>query len=302
MSTNVLFQELNGSLFEEKGIQLIIKREDLFFPQIPGNKWRKLKYNLEYANNMGFSSILSFGGAYSNHLAALSKAGAIFDIQTIGIVRGEAPKSFNPTLSAAQENGMQLQFVARNLYRKYTQDQAWKSLQIEYPKAYIIPEGGTNMLALNGCAEIIEDINVPYDYICSPAGTGGTVSGILYGLEGKKKVLAFSALKGDFLKGEINQLLLDKVNMRYSNFELVTDYHFGGYSKFDNVLIDFIKSFYETYRIPLDPIYTGKMMYGIFDLISKDYFEPGSSIIAIHTGGLQGIAGFNERHGKELPT
>lgn len=301
MSKNVLFQELNGRLLEEKGVRLIIKREDLVFPKIPGNKWRKLKYNLEQAQKMGFSSILSFGGAYSNHLAALAQAGSIYDIQTIGMVRGEAPKQFNPTLLTAQENGMQLRFIDRQVYRQYTQDQDWASLQKQYPQSYFVPEGGTNMLALKGCAEIIEDIADPYDYICCPAGTGGTVGGIICGLDGKKKILAFSALKGNFLIGEINQLTLERTQKIYDNYELITEYHFGGYAKFDAVLLEFMQSFYQDHNIPLDPIYTGKMMYGIFDLITQNYFEPGSRIVAIHTGGLQGVEGFNERHGTALP-
>lgn len=301
MSKNVLFQELNGMLFKEKGIQLIIKREDLFFPEIPGNKWRKLKYNLEYVSKSGYSRILSFGGAYSNHLAALAKAGSIFEIPTIGLVRGEAPKQYNSTLLAAQKNGMQLQFVNRKSYREYTQHQVWDSLRKQFPNAYIIPEGGTNMLALKGCAEIIDDITSPYDYLCCPAGTGGTVSGIICGLAGKKKVLSFSALKGDFLEKEINQLVQEQANTVYTNYSLMTNYHFGGYAKFDKELLDFIISFYQKYNIPLDPIYTGKMMFGIFDLVAQDYFKPGSRIIAIHTGGLQGVDGFNKRHGTNLP-
>ncbi len=301
MSENVLFQELNGSLLEEKGIQLIIKREDLFFPEIPGNKWRKLKYNLEYAKNEEFTRILSFGGAYSNHIAALARAGALYRITTIGIIRGEQASSLNPTLKTAAENGMQLHFVNRTLYRKYTQGQELLSIQQQYPDAYVIPEGGTNQLALQGCEEIVNDIPEPYDYICCPAGTGGTVSGIICGLASSKKVLAFSALKGDFLKSEINQFVQERAQTNYTNYELITAYHFGGYAKYKESLLDFIKSFYQDYNIPLDPVYTGKMMYGIFDMIAQDYFKPGSKIIAVHTGGLQGIAGFNERFGTDLP-
>lgn len=301
MSTNVLFQELNGSILEEKGIQLIIKREDLFFPKIPGNKWRKLKYNIQFAISKDCLDILSFGGAYSNHLSALASAGKIIGFNTIGIVRGERPVVLNPTLHTAEENGMQLVFVDRQSYKKYTQDQMWEDLQKEYPNVFIIPEGGTNKLALKGCREIIKDINFPYDYICCPAGTGGTVSGILCGLAGTKNVLAFSALKGDFLKGEIDKLTVGFENVAFENWNLISAYHFGGYAKYKDSLLDFMQHFYKKHGIPLDPIYTGKMMYGIFDLIKKDFFPRGSSIVAIHTGGLQGIIGFNQRHDTTLP-
>lgn len=300
MGSNVLFQELNGRLLEEKGIQLIIKREDLFFPEIPGNKWRKLKYNLAHAQKEGYARILSFGGAYSNHLAALARAGALYGLETIGLVRGEKPKGLNSTLSTAQQNGMELRFLDRSSYRRYTQDKDWTDLEAEYPDAYIIPEGGTNLLALQGCAEIVDDISLPYDYLCCAAGTGGTVSGILCGLAGDKQVLAFSALKGDFLNSEIATWVKAYAKTTYTNYKLVTDYHFGGYAKHDEKLLTFMQSFYVTHGIPLDPIYTGKMMFGIFDLIAKDYFEPGSCVLAIHTGGLQGIAGFNERFGVQL--
>ncbi len=301
MINNGLFQKLTGRVLEEKGIQLIIKREDLFFPEIPGNKWRKLKYNLEYAQSKGFASVLSFGGAYSNHLSALAAAGRINNMQTIGIVRGEEPNSLNPTLSGAIKDGMQLIFSDRETYRQYTQKQEWVRLRKTYPDAYIIPEGGTNLLALKGCREIVDDIPEPYDFVCCPAGTGGTAGGILCGINQTKNVLVFSALKGDFLREDINQLTLDYNNTKYKNWSLITEYHFGGYAKHKVSLLNFMLSFYEAHKIPLDPIYTGKMMYGIFDLIKKDSFPKGSRIIAIHTGGLQGIAGFNQRYGTLLP-
>jgi len=301
MSTNVLFQELNGSVLEEKGIQLIIKREDLFFPKIPGNKWRKLKYNLEFAISRGFTNLLSFGGAYSNHIAALAKAGQLHNIKTIGIIRGEAPEKLNTTLQTAKENGMQLVFIDRQAYRMYTQNQSWTRLQKEYPETYIIPEGGTNSLALQGCVEIVEDITFPYEYICCPAGTGGTAGGILCGLNGHKKVLAFSALKGDFLKKDIHKLTFDYADVKFENWSLISEYHFGGYARYKDTLLDFMQDFYEKHKIPLDPIYTGKMMYGLFDMIKKDFFPKGTRIVAIHTGGLQGITGFNERYGTQLP-
>lgn len=301
MRKNVLFQELNGRFLEEKGVQLIIKREDLFFPEIPGNKWRKLKYNLAFAQKNGFRQIVSFGGAFSNHLSALAKAGQIHSIKTTGIVRGEEPKTLNTTLLNAKANGMQLQFVDRAQYKKYTQEQDWGELQALYPEAYFIPEGGTNMLALKGCAEIISNEKNPFDYLSCPVGTGGTIGGILCALNGQKKVLAFPALKGDFIRKDIDLLTNAYAQIVFDNYIVMDSYHFGGYAKHKPELLAFISNFHKAHGIPLDPIYTGKMMYGLFDLIKKGYFPVGSKIMAIHTGGLQGIAGFNQRFGTALP-
>lgn len=300
MSPNVLHQELNGRFLEEKGVQLIIKREDLFFPKIPGNKWRKLKYNLAFAQKNGFKHIVSFGGAFSNHLSALAKAGQLQDIKTTGIVRGEAPKELNATLLNAKADGMQLQFVDRASYKKYTHEQNWTELKSLYPEAYFIPEGGTNMLALKGCAEIISDGIEAFDYLSCPVGTGGTIGGILCALNGQKKVLAFPALKGDFIRKDIDFHTNAYAQVVFNNYTVMDAYHFGGYAKHKPELISFITSFHQVHNIPLDPIYTGKMMYGLFDMIKKDYFPVGSTILAIHTGGLQGIAGFNQRFGTEL--
>jgi len=301
MRSFVLNQQLSGSLLEEKGIQLFIKREDLYFPAIPGNKWRKLKYNLAFAQENGFKHIVSFGGAFSNHLAALALAGKIFGIKTTGIVRGELPSPLNATLSKATLDGMDLQSVDRSTYKEYTQGKHWDALKETYPDAYFIPEGGTNLLALKGSAEIVTDSKAgQYDYWCCPVGTGGTISGILSALDSRQKVLAFPALKGTFLKKEIDELTTAYTGKCFTNYSIVSDYHFGGYAKFKPALIDFIIDFYAQHKIPLDPIYTGKMLYGIMDLIEKDYFPRGSRIVAVHTGGLQGIAGFNERFGTEI--
>jgi len=250
-----LNQELNGSIFREKGIRLIIKREDLVYPEIQGNKWRKLKYNLTFAQEKGFQQILSFGGAYS---------------------------------------------VSRSEYKSYTQQGQIKELQKQYPHAYMIPEGGTNALAIKGCEEILtEEDRTNFDYFACPVGTAGTITGLISSLKGNKKVIAFSALKGSFVQNDI-EILLKQNKSEYTNFELIDQYHFGGYAKHKPELLDFIYKFYEDYQIPLDPIYTGKMIYGLMDMIKKDHFAAGTSILAVHTGGLQGIAGFNERFGTKL--
>ena len=293
-------QELNGSIFREKGIRLIIKREDLVYPEIQGNKWRKLKYNLTFAQEKGFQQILSFGGAYSNHIAAIAAAGKKFSLKTVGIIRGEQPDMLNPTLRRAKQNGMTLRFVSRSEYKSYTQQGQIKELQKQYPHAYMIPEGGTNALAIKGCEEILtEEDRTNFDYFACPVGTAGTITGLISSLKGNKKVIAFSALKGSFVQNDI-EILLKQNKSEYTNFELIDQYHFGGYAKHKPELLDFIYKFYEDYQIPLDPIYTGKMIYGLMDMIKKDHFAAGTSILAVHTGGLQGIAGFNERFGTKL--
>lgn len=302
MRSFVLNQQLSGSLLEEKGIQLFIKREDLFFPAIPGNKWRKLKYNVAFAQENGYEHIVSFGGAFSNHLSALAKAGKLFGIKTTGIVRGELPSPLNSTLAQARVDGMHLLSVDRATYKTYTQNDDWTALKALYPSAYFIPEGGTNMLALKGCEEIVIESMMEYDYWCCPVGTGGTISGILSALDGKQQVLAFPALKGDFLQHQINKLTKAYTGECYTNYSVLSNYHFGGYAKYKPELIDFMLDFYAQHKIPLDPIYTGKMIYGIMDLMAMDFFPQGSRIVAVHTGGLQGIAGFNKRFGLALPT
>ena len=296
----MLNQELNGSILREKGIRLIIKREDLLHPEIQGNKWRKLKYNLAFAQKEGYAQILTFGGAFSNHIAALAAAGIKFGLKTVGIIRGERSEKLNPTLLKAQQNGMLLQFVSRSVYKSYTQSGNTEALQNEYPDTYIIPEGGTNTLAIKGCEEILteEDKN-NFDYFACPVGTAGTITGIISSLKGNKKILAFPALKGSFIQKDV-ETLLKLNNTDYTNFRLIDNYHFGGYAKHKPELLDFIHNFYEMHQIPLDPIYTGKMMYGLYDLIEQDQFEVGANILAIHTGGLQGIAGFNDRFGTQL--
>lgn len=283
---------INQTVFlpKNKGIELVVKREDKIHPFVSGNKYRKLKYNLIEAQNSGFKTLLTFGGAYSNHIAAVASAGQNLGFKTIGVIRGDQLGSKierNPTLSFAKECGMQFKFVSRTDYRDKTSQNFIDHLKKEFNTFYLIPEGGTNTLAVNGCEEILNDSDKDFDYICTSVGTGGTVSGLINGSNSNQNVLGFPALKGDFLKEEITKFVTQ------SNWSLITDYHFGGYAKINPELIRFINHFKNTNGIPLDPIYTGKMMFGIYDLIHKGYFPAGSKILAIHTGGLQGIAGMN---------
>ncbi len=297
-------QLIQDEFLTQRRIRLFVKRDDLIHPQISGNKWRKLKYNLQAAKQQQQKRLLTFGGAYSNHIAATAAAGKIFGFETIGVIRGELVKPLNPTLSIALELGMRLVSVKRKAYRQEKTEIA-AGLQNELGKCYVIPEGGSNTLAVKGCAEIIAEISEQLggelpDYICVSCGTGGTAGGLVTGLNGMSLLKVYPALKGDFLKDEINSLIWEAVEKKYNNWQLVTDYHFGGYTKWNQELIDFINTFYKKFSIQLDPIYTGKLFYGVWNDIEKGKFKDGSTIVVIHTGGLQGIAGFNQRFGDLL--
>ncbi|MEM1327745.1 MAG: pyridoxal-phosphate dependent enzyme [Bacteroidota bacterium] len=292
-------QNISNAACQVRNIQLWLKREDQIHPTLSGNKWRKLKYNLQAARTQNYNTLVTFGGTFSNHIAATAAAGHLCNFQTYGIIRGEATASQNPTLQQAQAHGMQLHFVDRSTYRNANRIALAQQLIPE--PFYFLPEGGTNQLALKGCAEIVLElkeqlIQLP-DFVCVSCGTGGTIAGIIQGINGRQRVIGFSALKGDFLEKEVRQLLENELD----NWEIMTDYHFGGYAKIKPILIAFMQQFYAQYQIPLEPIYTGKMLYGIFDLIEKGFFPDGSQIVAIHTGGLQGIEGINKRFGLDLP-
>ena len=266
-----------------------------------GNKWRKMKYNLFAARERGYTQLLTFGGAFSNHIVATASAGRLFGFKTMGVIRGERPKGGNPSLRYAEACGMHLHFVSRSEYRNKTLPAFVEKLHQQFGDFYIIPEGGSNRLALKGCQELGAELLEQFDdqplYVALACGTGGTLAGLTQGLSHKIKVLGFSALKGDFLTGEVEQLQALIPGNTSAPWQINHDYHFGGFAKFKPPLIEFINSFKKQFDIALDPIYTGKLFYGLLDLIGRDYFPPGSNIIAIHTGGLQGILGFNERFG-----
>ena len=278
-------------------ISLFLKREDQLHPQVSGNKWRKLKYNMIRALETNQPRILTFGGAFSNHIYATAAAGAACGVPTIGFIRGEVLQPLNDTLEQATSWGMKLVALSREDYRKKSDPEFLDQLTSRYGKGYVIPEGGTNSLAIRGCAEIA---NTPesYDYWCVSCGTGGTLAGLVVGLKQPGMVLGFPALKGgDFLENEIGKYLVGHEIDRYVDWQLITEYHFGGYAKISLELIEFIRHFHHKYKVLLDPIYTGKMMYGIFDMIKNGYFKANSRILALHTGGLQGISGIEKKHG-----
>lgn len=272
-------------------IELYIKRDDLLHPLISGNKFRKLKYNLVEAKKLQSKLLITFGGAYSNHILATAAAGKEYGFSTLGIIRGEElfdKIEQNPTLKLAQDFGMQFQFVSRTVFSTKEEGSFIEELKEKYKKAYIIPEGGTNLLAIKGCEEIISEEDSEFDFICCSVGTGGTISGIINAsFETNQKIIGFSALKGEFLSNDIRKFVTK------SNWSINDAYHFGGYGKVTDELVSFLNAFYEATQIPLDPIYTGKMVYGVLDLVKKGFFKPNSKILLIHTGGLQGIKGVN---------
>ena len=288
-------EEIHFSEIFEKEISLFIKREDQLHPFISGNKYRKLKYNLEEAKLQNKTTLLTFGGAYSNHIAATAAAGNLNNFNTIGVIRGdelvnnlEQTLKTNPTLKFASEHNMKFHFVSRSDYRNKTTLEFINNLKEKFGEFFLVPEGGTNQLAVKGCEEILNSGDTKFDIICSSVGTGGTISGLINSAKSHQKIIGFPALKGDFLQHEIKKYVLKK-----DNWSLNTDYHFGGYAKISEELITFINKFKAETNIPLDPVYTGKMMFGIVDLIKKNHFKKGTKIVAIHTGGLQGIEGIN---------
>lgn len=266
-------------------VQLTVKRLDLIHPQISGNKFFKLKYNLLAAKQQNLHQVLTFGGAYSNHIAATAYAAHYFGFQSIGIIRGEelAKEALNSTLQTAQDFGMQLHFVSRVEYRLRHELEYLQQLKQRYPNTLIIPEGGTNELAIQGTKEILSaDDRENYDVICCAVGTGGTIAGIIESSADQQHILGFSALKGDFLKHDIQQWT------NKTNWSLTDAYCCGGYAKTNSELLQFMQHFEQQYAVPLEQIYTAKMMMGLFDLIKQGHFPVNTRILAIHTGGLQG--------------
>ncbi len=274
-------------------------RIDKIHDYVSGNKWYKLNYNLLKAKEEGHSTLLTFGGAYSNHIYATAVAAKEAGFKSIGIIRGEETLPLNPTLRLASFMEMELQYISRESYKCKTEPEFINELTAKYGSFYLIPEGGTNAIAIRGAEEIISHKLVDtYDYIISAVGTGGTLTGLISKANDKAEVIGISSLKGDFLTKEVKNWLAI-VNKEYlTKWEVLDNYHFGGYAKYTRALITFINNFKMENGIPLDPIYTGKMMYAIMDMVANRKFKPNSKMLAIHTGGLQGIEGFNKRFGK----
>lgn len=271
-------------------ITITVKRIDQVHPTISGNKWFKLKYNLIEAKCLGYSQLLSFGGAYSNHIHALAHAAKAFGFDSIGIIRGAelADKPLNPTLTMVQSLGMKLEFVSRADYRRKHTPEFLTEWLTRYPNAYIIPEGGTNTLAVKGCEEILSAQDCQsFDAIVCAVGTGGTFAGLINASDSNQRLLGFSALKGDFLIDDIKQW----ANNDKQNWTLYSEDEFGGYGRFNDKLLTFIADIKSRYHLPLEPIYTGKAFYRLLAMVEQGEFASASKILFIHTGGLQA---FNE--------
>jgi 1-aminocyclopropane-1-carboxylate deaminase len=306
---NIPLQAINDDVTRNHGIQLFILRTDLNHPYISGNKLFKLKYNLIEAEKNGIKTLLTFGGAFSNHIAATAAAGKEFGFKTIGIIRGEEYPELNPTLQFAMECGMEINYVARTLYRDKVKLYDYVSQQFSEKSYYLIPEGGSNEMGVKGCKEITGFVNIDFDYVCCACGTGATMAGIILSLKKNQKAIGFQVLKAkEYIKNEVEAHLekefkssANAVNMKFgvvpddkniqNSWSIDENYHFGGYAKSQNELIKFVDWFKHKNQVPLDYIYTGKMMFGIYDLIGKGFFKRGETIVAIHTGGLQGNAG-----------
>ena len=283
-------QEVNHPLLYKNKIKLFVKREDLIHPEVSGNKWRKLKYNLEFAKNHGVKKIITFGGAFSNHIHATAAACNYYELESLGIIRGEYDAD-NPTLKFAKECGMELIFIDRTSYREKENSEKVKDLLASQSSYYLVPEGGSNELANDGLKELAEEINkTEYDVIMVSAGTGGTATGILRWLNPSKELWVFSSLKSDYLHAEIlNTVDLEKQHQ----LKFHSSYHYGGYGKSPEKLISFINSFTAETKIPLDPIYNGKLVSGFFEMIKIGLIDNSKSYLWIHTGGLQGIDAYN---------
>lgn len=289
-------QEVIDPELKDSGVRLLMKRDDLIHEHISGNKWRKLKYNLREAAEQNHHTLLTFGGAYSNHIAATAFAAQKAGLSSIGVIRGEEDLT-NPTLQFAREHGMQLYFVSREDYRKKNGDDFIDGLEEKFGRFFLIPEGGANGLGVRGCAEILPEIEEDFDIVCCAAGTGTTLAGLALTLKENQRLLGFPALKGgEFLNGEVVRLVHES-NLKHGtlNIELITDYHFGGYAKLKPELLDFMNGFQDRTGIPLDPIYTGKMMFGVYDVVRKGNISAGTTVLAVHTGGLQGWKGMQHR-------
>ncbi|HTE33159.1 MAG TPA: pyridoxal-phosphate dependent enzyme [Chryseolinea sp.] len=273
---------IHSTLLESAKVRLFVKREDLNHETVSGNKWWKLKNNLQEALRLKFDRILTYGGAFSNHIYASAAATHELGIQSVGIIRGEPVSPLNPILHFASGHGMKLHYLSRADYRKKEDAAEVDKLVSLVGSFYLMPEGGTNELAITGVEEFASQLPKDFDFICCPVGTGGTLTGLVRGLRGQSKALGFTVLKG-------GESWIDEVNALrpgYSNWALINDYHFGGYAKTSSVLSDFMDQFTTTHHVPLEHVYSGKMFYGIFDLLQKGFFRPGCSILALHTGGI----------------
>lgn len=273
------------------GLQLFIKRDDKIHNIISGNKYRKLKFNLINAKELGFKGLLTFGGAYSNHIPAVAYAAKKNGFKSLGFIRGEEIVNNyleNPTLKYSHDLGMKFKFLSRSNYKLKTNEYFLRKLKKKFKDYYLIPEGGTNALGVLGCQEILNDSDKEFDYICCSVGTGGTICGLINSSNENQKIIGFSSINKNYLLNDITKFVTNE------NWMLIDDFSFGGYGKVNNELIEFMNNFRLKYGILLDPIYTSKLVYGVLNLITNNFFKPNSKILMIHTGGHQGILPMNK--------
>ena len=294
-------QHIENEITRSAGVDLSVLRLDTMHPFVNGNKWFKLKYNLLEAKQQNLTTILTFGGAYSNHVFATAAAGNLFGFRTIGVIRGEERLPLNPTLSFARQQGMELVYLSRETYRQKHTKELQEELKQRFGDIFIIPEGGSNLNGMRGCTEIL-DKNSNYDTICLACGTGTTLGGIALSLNQRQRVIGFPVLKkGQFLNQEIEDLLrnyldsgLPTPNNSPAPWELICDYHFGGYAKVNDELRILRQHYDQKHKIPLDYVYTVKMFYAVMDLLQSGFFTTGDRLLLLHTGGLQGNVGIEK--------
>ncbi|MEO1253567.1 MAG: pyridoxal-phosphate dependent enzyme [Bacteroidota bacterium] len=287
-------QKITHPLLKEKNIHVWVKRDDLIHEEIMGNKWRKLKYNLNQMRVNGQDKLVTMGGAFSNHIAATAAASKEFKFEAVGLIRGEElNENSNPTLKKATQSGMSFQFLDRVTFKNLRENP--EKVKEQFPNHYFLPEGGTNKLAIKGCEEVLSEIDFDFDLLVTPIGTGGTFCGLLSGLEASKHLIGVSTLKGSFIYNEMEEML-KTYKISKKNYSILEHYHFGGYGKFTSKLIDFINWFKENFEIQLEPIYTGKSFFAVWDMIKNNKFEKNIKIVLLHTGGIQGISGFNRKN------
>ncbi|MGI5505122.1 1-aminocyclopropane-1-carboxylate deaminase/D-cysteine desulfhydrase [Lentzea sp. CA-135723] len=281
-------EELNDERASRNGVRLFLKRDDLIHPELVGNKWRKLRLNLAAAREQGHTRLLTFGGAYSNHIAAMAAAGHHFGLDTVGVIRGEPHVPLNDVLAFAAGRGMELTYLDRSTYRRKTDAEVLDRFRAEFGDFYLVPEGGSNALAVQGCAEVPAEIAIEFDAICCACGTGGTLAGIAGGLLANQRAVGFSALKGgDFLAGDVERLQREAFGVASSNWTVRTEFHFGGFAKRPRELDAFIDDFEARHGLRLEWVYVAKMMYGVFALIERGFFARGERIVAVVTGASQ---------------
>jgi 1-aminocyclopropane-1-carboxylate deaminase len=274
--------ELSDDRANSAGARLYLKRDDLIHPDVPGNKWRKLKYNLTAAREQGHNCLLTFGGAFSNHIRAVAAAGRYFGFETIGVIRGEEHQPLNDSLAYAVSQGMRLTYLDRSTYRRKTEPDVVAALLDEFGPCYVLPEGGSNGLAVRGCTELPPEIDIDFDVICCACGTGGTLAGIAAGLQHEQqRALGFAVLKGgQFLDDDVHRFQQEYGTVT-NNWSIEYAFHFGGYAKRKPELDAFIADFKERHGITLDWVYEAKMLYGLFARISEGIFPTGSTIVAV---------------------